>query len=109
MKESSGQQDSDPGAHACDYAGSGVCVEPFVIVGLEGLQEGVAGWGEEYSVMWWWDGEREMDGCRGVIRAMYEQGLESGQGRETHRHVWAGHPVVPDSLKDGHHVPSPPS
>lgn len=45
-------------------------------MGLERLQEGVAGWGEEYGAVWWWDGEREMDGCGGVIRAMYEEGFE---------------------------------
>lgn len=97
MKKSNGQQDSDPGAHARYCASSGI--EPLVIVGLEGLQKGVAGWGEEYGVVWWGDGEREMDGCGGVVGAVYKQGLETGQGRETHRHVWAGHPVVLDSLK----------
>lgn len=75
-------------------------VEPFVVVVPEGLEEGVAGRSEEQGVMRWWDGEREVDGCGGATRAVHEEGLESGQGREMHRHVCAGHPVVPDSLKD---------
>lgn len=95
-----GQQDGDFGAHACYCASSGVGIEPFVIVSLEGLEECVPGRGEEQCVVRWWYGEGEMDGHRGVIRSVYEEGLESGQGREAHRHVDAGHPVVQDSLKD---------